>query len=1271
MMSMLGFEFNGAMVGWIVTAVLGLFVVFGLLWGLIRGFQKTVFRGLWLILVAFILLLLTPIITKWIMSIDLSKFNWQISGEPVTSVDGVLESVITNIDGMENATQNNPILLEFVKKAPLLLLNSLVFVILFWLFKIVLWPIWAIFAKLFFKKYKTVEGIKGKNMPKEKRVKVKKHRALGMLVGVVCGLFVGALTLMPVNGLLDVVEKLNGANTAFVTGQKSEEGIVDYYLGDNAEYVTGAANNVGSKVLKYTGLGWLNDTIFDELCTIKIDDQKIALNEEVDGVVKVLNAIGEVRCADFDNLTQPELKKVIENSRIVVNYLFELKMFTIVGGELVPYLANEIATTGKINTGVAQGDKIVDDALLEVAKINMDYLKGEFNAILNVLQVANDADVFLPMLNKNIPFNEFLDRCNSEFVDDFVEALFSSKIFTATSVSVINNGIDFAMEKLEAEGFTENSELTVQTVKAQFKNLLNNTIALSRHVDFGDTINVEKNALAPMGALLEDMKALVTTSTFDALIDKVSEKASESLDETIKSPVLEALSNLKTLTDFESEFGLYENLWDDIMTLTEADFSDFGSVDMAKAGSVLDGLKDSQVFGPVIDNLVVDLLNKAKTNISSGLTGDENAEMRDALTDSFDIMIWNINDETYERADNFWETEMTALQGLLDLDLSTVNADKIEEIGATLDQARTSVLLTRAVDEDENILDGKDALNVLLDTMFDKAINSIVTGKPTLSAILEEVKENLITLPTTVTYESEFAYLADFMDQFDGFDASTLTPGTTAFNTTIIGFGTTLDGVNTSRLFVNTDNVSCPDVRQDLVSYLLTEMKNSMDIQFTKDLLTSMDSHVKYITSYTDEFTHIANLTGILDSFTGAGMTPGTETFNTTMTDFGAKLDSLRTSKLFIHEDNPDDTADVEKDLRKDVLEYVVKELKGKMSSSLSEGIDASALIGDTNSLAAGMLSGINFMPLPSEEIAGQTPYADEMTHLTNLINALYNITDYEALLNNSTTLNSLGDTLDKMKQGYTVGTGTETKQYTTSTLCGDAGYYIIKMFVDAIGSLDNLTNTITVYATRTAIVDAFVANAEKVNPIHYNKTTSSYTIALNSFASIKNIFVDVATNIQGDVKAETFSVDTFAGIFNDLQAEMMADWNVTSLLVDFALDKMEISAEATYDAAVAAANLIPNETAKTNAINAAKTRAAILINEIRKMSVIVRYETSDILVTTNRVGLTETVDTSSFTGNTPADAIINNYQATGTYTSTSTGGYAGLLNTIKTVATS
>jgi len=133
----------------------GVLLFFGIFWGLIRGLKKTTSRLLFILLTSVILLFITVPIVKALLNIsiptNLTIEDLEISGN--MSLIEVIEHVIKYYLG-ETFANNNPEFTNLIVALPIVLINSFIYVILFWLLKLILLPINAILTILIFPKKK-------------------------------------------------------------------------------------------------------------------------------------------------------------------------------------------------------------------------------------------------------------------------------------------------------------------------------------------------------------------------------------------------------------------------------------------------------------------------------------------------------------------------------------------------------------------------------------------------------------------------------------------------------------------------------------------------------------------------------------------------------------------------------------------------------------------------------------------------------------------------------------------------------------------------------------------------------------------------------------------------------------------------------------------------------------------------------------------------------------------------------------------------------------
>ena len=141
------------MINLIITGIVLLFLLFGFLWGFIRGLKKTTLRGGWLILTAILCLLIAPLISQLICNINISGLNININGTVATNIKEAITLALSSALSGTNL-ESLPMLTSLTDKLPIIILSPFVFVILFWLLKIILLPFNAILAKVLFGKKK-------------------------------------------------------------------------------------------------------------------------------------------------------------------------------------------------------------------------------------------------------------------------------------------------------------------------------------------------------------------------------------------------------------------------------------------------------------------------------------------------------------------------------------------------------------------------------------------------------------------------------------------------------------------------------------------------------------------------------------------------------------------------------------------------------------------------------------------------------------------------------------------------------------------------------------------------------------------------------------------------------------------------------------------------------------------------------------------------------------------------------------------------------------
>lgn len=136
------------------------FLFFGMFWGFVRGAKKTLSRGLFLLLLSVVTIFVTAPLTKLILQIPIN-FDINTDGEVTRETMTVLEFLTQEIENLlgSDFIAKYPDFASAIVSIPLILVNAIMYVIVFWILKIVLFPLNALFTKLFFGTRKQKEAM--------------------------------------------------------------------------------------------------------------------------------------------------------------------------------------------------------------------------------------------------------------------------------------------------------------------------------------------------------------------------------------------------------------------------------------------------------------------------------------------------------------------------------------------------------------------------------------------------------------------------------------------------------------------------------------------------------------------------------------------------------------------------------------------------------------------------------------------------------------------------------------------------------------------------------------------------------------------------------------------------------------------------------------------------------------------------------------------------------------------------------------------------------
>lgn len=384
--------------GGVIYGLFALFVIFGALLGLKRGMWKSVIRIATVVLSCVIVVFLVQPITSAVLTADLSSYGWEIGGVMVTNLNETIINYISTISVVGQALNSSPTLLAVVSTIPAIIVNLILFVLLFFIVKGILYFVDIILNRVILKK--------DPERPK--------RRLWGMLIGAVQGVICFLFVFIPIAGsmnvlseTMDLVESMN-SQTQAVAMQNiavNESDSESLELSQDNVQITVTAKNVLKeyqdvfiiKMFNAIGYKGLTNAVYDKLTTMEIStNEKTTLRSEAKVVAKVYNSYEKLKyvdIAEFSAQNQRDADQLIDDA-------FSSPIVSGVATELVSELAKTwTATNPGEFIGMAKPEmnenlvETFDVLLLNLRNGSADNLKTDLKVIVGTLKVSADYNV--------------------------------------------------------------------------------------------------------------------------------------------------------------------------------------------------------------------------------------------------------------------------------------------------------------------------------------------------------------------------------------------------------------------------------------------------------------------------------------------------------------------------------------------------------------------------------------------------------------------------------------------------------------------------------------------------------------------------------------------------------------------------------------------------------------------------------------------------------------------------------------------------------------
>lgn len=855
---------------YVLLGIIVLMFLFPILWGLMRGWKKGLFRFVWVFLTFLILLFTSFYLAKFVMNFDLTKLGISLNGH--NSLNDLCISYMESNAQIKELMSYSPSFANLVAILPLLLATVILCVALYWLLKWLLWPIWAILSRLLLKPY-TIRYDEGKKI----KTKKKKGRWFGALTGVALGYLTCMVTMIPIVGISQFANTLDEKYKT-----SSGQGIVTETLNEmvdgGSQYLSVYQSSAAQKVMKYTGMEALSNLLFQELTTSQ-DEYRISLTDEADQFVGIYADVKVLQSYDFENLSNDDLDQLFVLSRRMIDSIFDSHIVTRLVDEIVPSLITSMVEgSSSIIKLPTLEQPIFNEAMLESIKtledMNAENLKHELLATIDVLEVFHEEGLLLDFLqNPNtINYETMLASVSPEFGEKLSNAFFSLNHAVSITPILLNAFVEYGCQQWGA--VFEESQIQVDRVKDVVAGLIDTAVLVMQEYQENENYYFSKATLYQTADLIDDLfhSTIISESTKQSILEKTKEKVVDLYQQSELPTQLETVVNdfmnaTIALDEFADELKIFADVYHVVWDSTGGKFSSetFNSMALKDLGKWLDVLTRSEIYNYTFTSLCengidflltyipedMEALQQPVKDLVNNLKQVQEKAKAENVYDEQNIGVW---EQELDKLQIFYNQMVAILPELENIDTAITETDLLDCLGIGFDDvlSRSSMILKKE--------DIHDLFTTIMDYVsLPEDIEKIsIDGK----TITEQLKENIVQIDGvshTWTHEmSILKYLltADFTIQ-GAYGTYNLEP-----------LGKTLDSLKTSTLFGNMVNA--------IIEYFIDEMQDGyvpadqlpatgMDAVIL-DVMEGMKNNLDQVTSYQTEMVAISKVLNQIDS---------------------------------------------------------------------------------------------------------------------------------------------------------------------------------------------------------------------------------------------------------------------------------------------------------------------------------------------------------------------------------------------------------------------
>jgi len=606
----------------VIYGLFFIFLVFGALLGLKRGLAKATIRIITVIICCVVTTFLVSSVTSALLSADLSSTGLTIGDVPLTNLNDTLIAYLGSLLGVGDLLNASPTLVAIIKSVPAIFVNLVLFILIFFVLKAILYFVDIFLNRLIIKK----------DSEKPKR------RLFGALVGAGQGLICFLFCFIPIAGTMNVLtdtvnviepvthETPSTVSAVSVTQVREESDEAEDHDPDEIRIETESTiegyNDIFIvKMFNTIGYRALTDAVYDKLTTIEINEKEsTTLRAESIIIAKVMNSFNkllDVDVAEFSATDQQNANQLIDDA-------FSSPIIGGVSTEIVSGVADAWATTEPTEfVGIAKPEldtkllECFDNLLLSIRSNTKEDLQKDLKVLVATLKVSADHDLTSSVNTGDTDL--LVSALGKEgCMEEVIKTLASGKATKEIIPSFIEFGLSYGYDAVGIENLETNI-----TKSASEVNWEREPVILG---DLFEGVSATYQSSKGEGPVLTRLDLVSFAKVLEALRDsELLADSSQELTVHLLSSNLVVGVDCDTLLSYVQNDNTYQNMDFTVMLSTLKSSAEIASdlKDITSGTGDATSL-DSNDVGNLIDGLTS--TNEASKEVMKDLASTENLE---------------------------------------------------------------------------------------------------------------------------------------------------------------------------------------------------------------------------------------------------------------------------------------------------------------------------------------------------------------------------------------------------------------------------------------------------------------------------------------------------------------------------------------------------------------------------------------------------------------------------------------------------------------------